>query len=148
MNLTQEQIDKFWAKVDIRGEDECWEWKGARDDDGYGRLAVNQKDYRAHRISFLIANRHLPAPQGLHSCDNPPCCNPKHIFEGTQKDNSIDMCMKSRGWMQKLTINQVLEIRNFVPSKRGDLIKLARKYGVSHTLISMIKSRKVWEMLA
>jgi hypothetical protein len=85
--------EEFWEWVDIRGDDDCWEWKRSRFPDGYGQ--VNHTV--AHRIAWEMTNG--PIPEGLwvlHKCDNPPCCNPNHLFLGTVKDNVHDAMRKGR----------------------------------------------------
>jgi len=95
-------VADFWPKVEIRSGNDCWHWKGARNTDGYGNLRRNKKSCKAHRIAWEITNG--PVPNGfyvLHKCDNPLCCNPNHLFLGTQKENVDDMTAKGRGWWQK-----------------------------------------------
>lgn len=78
--------------------DGCIEWKGARNPQGYGQKCIKGKRYRTHRLAWEWANG--PIPEGLfvlHKCDNPPCCNPDHLFLGTQTDNMQDMLAKGRG---------------------------------------------------
>lgn len=104
------RIEDIWSKIDIRTENECWEWLGHRNKDrrgkdrpGYGRINIGGlgKIY-AHRIAYLAAfpgSITLSATDGklvLHNCDNPGCCNPKHLFIGTQSDNMVDMVRKHR----------------------------------------------------
>jgi hypothetical protein len=98
MMLTDEHIQNFWAKVSVRGKDECWEWRGARQSKGYGSFSIGGKTYLAHRISWMLVNGRMPLEylQVLHSCDNPPCCNPNHLREGTCLENVHDMISKGR----------------------------------------------------
>lgn len=90
--------ERFWSKVDIRGSDDCWEWKsGKRKGKGYGAFLFNGKNELAHRIAWILAFDGVP--EGiyvLHRCDNPGCVNPKHLFLGTHQDNMEDMVAKNR----------------------------------------------------
>lgn len=77
-------------------EDSCWEWPGAKSDK-YGYLKYQGKVLRAHRAMYEAHNGTIPdGLKILHSCDNPPCCNPKHLSLGTQQDNVDDMMAKKR----------------------------------------------------
>ena len=90
---------RFLAKVSTGEGDACWLWKGYLKVRGYGGFAVKGKrDDLAHRASFRIFNGSLLDDECvLHSCDNPPCVNPSHLFKGSLKDNSQDMVKKGRG---------------------------------------------------
>lgn len=89
---------RFWPKVTFPEEGlECWVWRGARNNHGYGQLNLDNKRIYAHRIAW----EHCfgPIPHGLcvlHRCDNPPCINPAHLFLGTYVDNALDMVRKGR----------------------------------------------------
>jgi len=99
MRMAESDIDRFWEKVEVKGDDECWPWKASQvGTTGYGQFRLNEQKPRAHRIAWFIANGTIP--EGLkicHSCDNTLCCNPAHLWAGTQKENIRDMISKGRG---------------------------------------------------
>lgn len=93
--LTPTQLENFWSKVDKSGD--CWIWTGSRHGFGYGLFGLNGKTRRAHRISYELVNG--PIPEGFvlcHTCDNPPCVNPDHLFVGSKADNTHDALRKGR----------------------------------------------------
>lgn len=88
--------DRFWDRVVIAGPDDCWEWQGSRNR-GYGLLGSHGLSLRANRVAYVLG--HGPIPDGfmvMHSCDNPPCCNPAHLSLGTGADNTADAVAKGR----------------------------------------------------
>jgi len=146
-----------WSRVRQLNDDECWEWCGWRDAKGYGRLTHGPKrNLHAHRVAFQLANNvTLPHERYvLHRCDNPPCCNPSHLFEGTHLDNMLDMDAKGRARRgnprpgekhhgARLTDQDVLFIRE--ARKNGvSPYKLASDFGVSYPSIYAIVKRKRW----
>jgi hypothetical protein len=98
--------ETLWSKVDKRGPDECWPWKGFRNPQGYGRTWISDKGYYAHRVIFDLANEGIidrSAPDDrfahgyiMHTCDNPPCCNPNHLKVCTHAENVADKVAKGR----------------------------------------------------
>jgi hypothetical protein len=91
--------DLLWPRVDRqRAPTDCWPWTGYTNTRGYGVIRINRRTVLAHRIAYQVERG--PIPDGLfvcHHCDNPPCCNPAHLFLGTQTENMRDMISKGRG---------------------------------------------------
>jgi len=93
----KDPIKRFWSFVDIKSDNECWEWKIGRDKDGYGLFMLDGKQWRAHRYSmFITEGLSVTQPLVCHTCDNPPCVNPKHLVNGTAKFNMVDKIAKGR----------------------------------------------------
>lgn len=90
--------ERFWAKVERRSDSECWPWLGATDQNGYGQMYVNGHNRKATKIAWELFNA-ADFPDGkdaCHSCDNPNCVNPRHIWPGTHKENMVDARAKGR----------------------------------------------------
>lgn len=100
---TKQEIDKFWSLVDVRGPDECWFWLGKHSKGrntteahkAYGRIWFAGANQRANRVAFYLAHGYWPKI-ARHSCDAPPCCNERHILDGTQADNMRDAVARGR----------------------------------------------------
>jgi hypothetical protein len=91
--------DRFWAKVDRSGGlDACWPWMGSRTEEGYGQFWDGQRIEHAARVAWrLHTGKEVPSDKhALHHCDNPPCCNPAHLWLGTNQNNSTDRARKGR----------------------------------------------------
>lgn len=157
-DLSRSVIERFWAKIDIRAAEECWPWAAGCDQRGYGTLSVGGRagrPYRAARIMMALIHRTIP--EGIevcHTCDNPLCVNPKHLFLGTHKQNMEDMKAKGRSYKpslygeenaaSKLTKQQVSDIRQAYVSGRGSASTLAAQYGVEDSTIQHIVHNKTW----
>jgi hypothetical protein len=92
--------NRFWEKVTPGKPDECWLWQGGFHSRGYGQLWHNelQRSIGAHRVSLLIKTGILSETfEVCHTCDNPPCVNPDHLYFGTSQDNAIDRETRLRG---------------------------------------------------
>lgn len=89
--------ERFWEKVDVKGPDDCWPWKAHCNRRGYGQFWADGFNKKAHRVAYEQTRGELaPGMKALHTCDNPPCCNPGHLFEGTDADNGRDKSEKGR----------------------------------------------------
>lgn len=146
--------ERFWAKVDKRGPDECWEWKAGRQTYGYGIFTISRgRQISAHRFSWQLA--HKKNAHGLvirHRCNNPPCVNPRHLVDGSYRDNSLDTIRSghtmrgSKAKNSKLTNSDVRFIRTSY--RRGATQQhLATMFKVSKMNISLIVRRKNWAWL-
>ena len=154
--LKSEDKKRFLSRVPVGNEDECWNWCASCDQEGYGRFSSNGKKIKAHRTAWVIFNN-KEIPQGLHvlhHCDNPSCCNPNHLFLGTDLDNSNDKISKGRNKVSdqkgevngnsKLTESDVIEIRSMYSSGEFTYKELAHKFDVHLATIALIAKRKNW----
>ena len=115
------RITQFWQRVDnSAGSDACWPWMGCTLPSGYGRCMWRGRQENAHRIAWSLTTA-LPIPRGrsktseliLHSCDNPQCCNPRHLRKGTHQENMNDRDERRRckpwgravGWRKAICKN-------------------------------------------
>ena len=89
---------RFWSKVDISNNiDDCWEWRASFGFRDYGKIRIGPTYVAAHRVAYYITNGAFNESLNVcHSCDNPKCCNPNHLFLGTQSDNNFDKIQKGR----------------------------------------------------
>lgn len=143
--------EHFWKKIKKPSPDACWEWTRSKNRKGYGNACFKNQKWRAHRLAFFLAYK-TPLPSLImHSCDNPSCCNPLHLFPGTPAINSRDMVSKkrnkhgSRHYRAKLKEKDVIDIRKMI----GQGVRhkeIAIKYGVHKGTISAIKNR-TWKQL-
>lgn len=141
-----------WKFVDVRGDDECWNWLGGtvgRGGRAYGRFSMGDKMHLPHRVALSTVQDVPDDMCVLHSCDNPSCCNPAHLSVGTHKENTRDMLDKKRNGGPKgevhhwsaLTESEVHFIRHIdIPNK-----ELARLFGVTRHSIANIKAGRTWK---
>lgn len=142
--------DRLWSRVkeDSKG---CWVWTWRTDDCGYGDIHWGRES-KAHRIAWMLVYGEITGGlHVLHHCDNPPCCNPNHLFLGTPKDNARDKESKGRGnqakgeaaHLSKLKENEVLEIR----AQYGtiDPNRLCKMYGIARNTLDHVIARRTWK---
>lgn len=155
--------ERFWAQV-VKYPEGCWGWIGAVTGSGYGAIrGAQRKQLRSHRVSWEI--HFEPIPDGLcvcHTCDNPICTNPKHLFLGSMGDNTRDCVAKGRrpnagrhGHHRRgeshpeavLTESDVRLIRMAYSFGNTSYGKLARYYKVTKENIAAIVKKRTWKHL-
>jgi hypothetical protein len=138
--------------------DECLIWPFQKDRDGYGRVTLpislgsGHIKVASHRLAFKIIHGRWPEPCGLHTCDNPSCFNPQHIWEGNNRDNQTDKVEKGRqvkGSEQpesKLDEDVVLKIREEYSTGTVSMRTIAEKYNVTKVAIRLaIRGIRNWK---
>lgn len=165
--MDEKTIARFWAKVDKTGQvpshmphlGPCWRWLAAKNERGYGVTWDGSRTRLAHHVSWFSHSGHWPPDCLLHACDNPECCNPGHLLEGSRAENLADMRSKGRAAPMprpdmrganhnraKLTSEQALEILERAASgaRPGEL---AREFAVTNSNIAAITTGKSWSCL-
>lgn len=152
-DLEQGDVERFYKFVQNSDPDSCWEWQSTRNRSGYGKFWLHGRTTAAHRVSYRISNGPIPTDhQVRHTCDNPPCVNPRHLLTGTGKQNARDALDRDRyrrgteNSRAKLTEDQVREIKNCW--KAGETqVSMARRFGVSRAAIQWILNGRNWTRL-
>lgn len=95
--------DRFWAKVNRNGDDECWPWQGSCHPKGHGYAVKEGRVVYAHRLSLEmhLGRSLIEGAMACHHCDNPPCVNPAHLYEGNSQSNVDDMIARGRAYWQR-----------------------------------------------
>ena len=153
--IPEKLLESFWKKV--KKTNSCWEWTAVKTSKGYGHLPYARNwgfTTLAHRLSYLIHRGDIP--EGLlicHTCDNPHCVNPEHLFLGTQVDNMQDCLSKGRvryithrgesNGRCKISREQALEIKHSLLPRK----ELMKKFGISRSMVGKIKSGSSWKEL-
>ena len=143
--------ERFWSKVDRRGDHECWRWLGRLNWCGYGTV----KSTLAHRYAWMYSNRAL-IPTGrviMHTCDNPACVNPAHLKLATQGENVRDMFRKGRNrsskpvgesnGFAKLSDSSITQIL-LGYMEGATMAELAQRFGVDPANIGCVIKGRTW----
>lgn len=144
---------RFWGRIKIT--DGCWLWQGAVNTTGYGMAnwSDGEKNIVAHRLAYRMLVGEVPEGMRVcHTCDTPRCCNPAHMFLGTQKDNAADCKAKGRNTGGRkdphAAVNeQVVREMRRLKAEGTKTIDLARRFGVSPSAVSAILTRRTWSNL-
>lgn len=134
-------LEKFFSRLKADSVLGCWEWTGPLSRDGYGNIGGELNGAtRTHRALFIALYGFLS--EGicvLHRCDNRKCCNPFHLFTGTQSDNINDAVKKGRQpkavgekqWCAKLTESDVIKMRKIRKETGKRIADIAKDFGVA-----------------
>ena len=145
---------RFYNKYQENGG--CWIWTGSLNVWGYGVIRVNRKNMLAHRISWIIHEGDIPEDLLIcHTCDNPACVNPKHLWLGSNKDNMTDMYLKNRSnqpkgekhALCKLNDKKVFKIRSLYKPRIYPANRIAKEFNVSEVCVYNIIYKRTWKHL-
>lgn len=156
IRVMRDEYERFFEKVKVT-RDQCWIWEGSTSRGGYGhfrrKLMGKWRMYKAHRYSYEYYKG--PIPPGMyvcHTCDNPPCVNPEHLFAGTAKDNANDMFAKQRKSriirnprFNNLNLLFAQKVREYHKENPTMLqITIAKVFGISRAQTSRILKNQIW----
>lgn len=155
-DLPERTAKNFWPRVSITGPDDCWLWLGYIESNGYGRIHAG-KNIRlsAHRVAWQLTNGPIPCRALIcHTCDNPPCCNPAHLFASDWYANVADRRAKGRscsGASWKRVHSAQYKLDDAAARKIKELLRegrsrkyLVSEFHISYALLSMISTGKRW----
>ena len=146
--------ERLKAKIAIKGVDDCWEWTAGKGTDGYGRIRINGYSENVTRVIYRAFKGEIPVGfVVMHTCDNPGCCNPKHLEAGTQQDNMKQCETRGRFASTKGTLNgrakitedQVRELRQKVRNGGIVIEDVAKELNVSYSTIWGIVKNVTWK---
>lgn len=158
MTFSAKIISSFWSRVDIAGSDQCWPWKASTDRQGRGKfwVAGTGRHIPSPRFALILSSGESPDNTvfACHTCDNPACCNPKHLWWGDRSANMADCGAKGRHGLQQkyrgednpqssLTAEAVREIRSRYHSGQS-AASIAPDYCVSPNTIWKAATGRTW----
>jgi hypothetical protein len=172
--LAKKAIRRFWSKVKKGKPSDCWTWVAGKNPQGYGQFNVGVTNMGAHRFAYFISKGAIPKHLMVcHSCNNPACVNPRHLWLGTSVESANHCIAKGRHARQgpknpakgklngrhthpesvlrgeqqsqaKLTKRDVISIRRSFAADKLTKVKIAKQYGITRTRVWQIVTRKCW----
>jgi hypothetical protein len=144
-------ITHFFDKIRVANPDDadsCWEWTGSCNGKGYGNFCCLGTNVSAHRFIYYLTHPgvSLAGVIVMHTCDNPKCCRPSHLFIGTHQDNSDDKVRKGRHGSAKINATTAALIKG-APADITDKA-LADLCGITWGAIRLIRSGRRWKHVA
>lgn len=146
--------DEFWSRLDRSGgADACWLFRGARTGrGGYANVWFEGRYWRGNRL-VLYLTKGVIRQFALHTCDNPPCCNPRHVYDGSQRRNLLDCA--ERGRQRRAALRGSANPRAKLTSEAVGIIRatavsygyrrvLAERFGVTVGNIAQIRAGHTW----
>lgn len=150
--ITPDRREAIFSQISRCEIDKCWPWLGYKNDRNYGIVKFSGGLFRATRIIYFMETGVDPGQfMVCHSCDNPPCCNPKHLFLGTGKQNSQDASQKglyTRGekqWRSVLTDELVVQIRALNKNEGIGYRRISKRLNVSYQAVQGVLYGITWK---
>jgi len=159
MKQIQSMKERLLRFVDKRGKNECWPWLGGRSKSGYGQLHQTlkpgstdnrhkrQKHWKAHRayLVFVVGKKVSDDAHVCHTCDNPPCCNPRHLVIADRKWNVRDMILKDRRARTKLTVKQMSSIKRSLKHHIISRPEVCDRFRIRDEVVRRIVKGEYWK---
>ena len=149
--LKQEILSNFWERVNVMEKDDCWEWQGGINTEGYPIFCFSRKGVRkttsnANKLSLeLLLERPLKKKfESAHKCRIRHCVNPNHLEEKTHHQNTVGDKLRDGTYGFKLTPEDVIRIYN---DKKTSGTELAKEFGVNRSTISKIRNGVRWNVI-
>lgn len=144
-DIDQEDRNEFWSKVNIEPHpSKCWEWTGNLSRTGYGNMTKRYKERKpimAHRFSFILQGGNLTQDMLVcHTCDNPKCVRPDHLFIGDHSSNMLDKAKKFRT-NGGITKDLAIKILEATKSEKSDL-KISQQFKIHRETVYRIRNNK------
>lgn len=151
--MTDTERGRLFGKIRMGEVDECWEWQGGKHK-GYGTIDIGGRTCRAHRLvlELKLGRPIKPGHYACHSCDNPGCCNPGHLFEKTPKGNSEDAVSRKRHShgdraARHLTEEKVKQVWQLARSGNYTMTGIALQFDIQPQLVSAVLAGRIWKHL-
>ena len=159
LDVPERDLRRFWSKVALAGDDECWTWIASVGTCGYPQIRWRRTDgtsivARGHRLAYALTHGREPVEDLLHSCDNRVCVNPAHLHPGDQAENIAEMVQRLRHVrgervpQSKLTNEEALQIRAEYAGGEMSQRELAHKFRVSQATVSRLVAGETWKLAA